>query len=195
MASFCNDTYTDSGLCHENCDTKPSTESSPAVVADCVKEFVEIPVFPNGTAIIDQSDFSLISQFQWRTFQREKITYAVTGRATLMHRLILGAEKGDGQRIDHKSGNGLDCRRDNLRFATQSQNRANSRKHIAGASKFKGVMASHSGKWRVYCGPRDNRSYLGQFIDEIEAALAYDRKAVEVYGEFACLNFPDRRPA
>ena len=37
--------------------------------------------------------------------------------------------------------------------------------------------------------------YLGQFDSEVEAARAYDCKAVEVFGEFARPNFPDEWPA
>ena len=34
---------------------------------------------------------------------------------------------------------------------------------------------------------------MGTFDDEIEAARAYDRKAIEVFGEYAWLNFPEER--
>lgn len=32
--------------------------------------------------------------------------------------------------------------------------------------------------------------YCGVFKDELEAAKAYDKKAIELYGEFANLNIP-----
>lgn len=34
-------------------------------------------------------------------------------------------------------------------------------------------------------------SYLGYFTDEVEAAKAYDKKAYELHGDKAILNFPE----
>ena len=36
-----------------------------------------------------------------------------------------------------------------------------------------------------------NSSLSGSFDDEVEAAKAYDRKAHELFKDFAYLNFPD----
>lgn len=46
-------------------------------------------------------------------------------------------------------------------------------------------------KWQS-CFYHDNQSiFLGRFNTEIEAALAYDKKALEVLGKLADLNFPE----
>ncbi len=44
-----------------------------------------------------------------------------------------------------------------------------------------------NGEW-IQCSGK--YVYLGLFDNEMEAALAYDRKAEELFGEFAYLNFP-----
>jgi hypothetical protein len=57
-------------------------------------------------------------------------------------------------------------------------------------SRFKGVCWS-KGRWKAGI-QKDKQAYkLGYFEDEIAAAQAYDEKAIELYGEFARINFPD----
>jgi len=57
------------------------------------------------------------------------------------------------------------------------------------------LPASELDKWfaRVACG--DKRVYLSAFDDEVEAARARDRAAIERHGEFASLHFPEERDA
>lgn len=92
---------------------------------------------------------------------------------------------------DHISGDGLDNRRENLRRATKSQQLANQRKRRLQrlTSRYKGVSWCH-GRWQVMCGPHTAGRYLGRFSDEEAAARAYDRRALELWGEYARTNFP-----
>jgi len=36
------------------------------------------------------------------------------------------------------------------------------------------------------------RMHIGIFDNQMEAAMAYDDKAIELFGEFACVNLPER---
>ena len=125
-------------------------------------------------------------------------------RWVAMHRMILGEPEDQG--IDHKNGNGLDNRRCNLRLSGQSGNTANAskgsfssarRKTLIYSSQFRGVSraASKINPWRVLVEKDGVRRFSQNFPTEIEAAIAYDRAASEVHGEFARLNFPDGEPA
>lgn len=60
------------------------------------------------------------------------------------------------------------------------------------SSNYRGVYwHKNSNSWRVNICKDYKTIHLGYYSDEISAALAYDIKAKELYGEFAKLNFPD----
>lgn len=60
-------------------------------------------------------------------------------------------------------------------------------------SEFKGVSWSKQGKkWVAMIHGGGTARYLGLYVREEEAALAYDRAARDRFGEHARLNFPDR---
>lgn len=113
-----------------------------------------------------------------------------------MHRLILGL--APGQVGDHRNGNGLDNRRENLRMATYSQNNQNARPSSKKASPFKGVSIRcnrfggryKARPWAAEIHVDGRKIGLGSFPDEVSAAKAYDVAAREHFGEFAKLNFP-----
>jgi hypothetical protein len=97
-----------------------------------------------------------------------------------------------GQLVDHINGNGLDCRRENLRLCTAKEN-AHNRKPWAKAkiSKFKGVTRYHPRRpgWDAQICSDGKVLYLGHFATEEEAARAYDSAARDAFGDFALLNF------
>jgi hypothetical protein len=156
---------------------------------------VEIPV-GEYMALADEADAELVGRYQWRPgFAKSGDVYAYTiidTKVVYMHRLLIGTPAD--MHTDHRNGNTLDNRRSNLRPATRSQNGANAAKQDryagkATSSRFKGVSLSH-GRWQATVRlPGGRNKYLGRFDDEIEAALAYDAAAREVFGEFARPNF------
>ncbi|HEY1248826.1 MAG TPA: HNH endonuclease [Nitrososphaera sp.] len=151
---------------------------------------VEIPLTQGKVAFVDDDDLDLVDGYKWYAQRTaEGRWYAATmirGYVVLMHRLLMNAQ--DGIEVDHINGNTLDNRRENMRFATRSQNMQNARKRKGTTSKYKGVSWQR-GKWIVQIQINGKCSYLGRYSDEEEAARVYDEAAKEAFGEFASLNF------
>lgn len=134
-----------------------------------------------------------ISEMKWQTRLDGHTTYAGTKTADgvylALHRAVMSARRG--QIIDHKDGDGLNNVRQNLRFATVSQNSQNMSKCVTKASsRYKGVSARQGGKFIAYIKINRKLIHLGTFKSEVDAAMAYDVKAIEYFGEFAKPNFP-----
>lgn len=153
--------------------------------------------------LLNDEDWPLIADHVWRVAkgsQRQKyVLYAMAavprndgslcGRGyprhttIRMHRLIMRA--GPGEQIDHKDGNGLNNQRANLRFATPAGNSVN--RSGWARTGYKGV-GDQCGKFQAHIRHNDKKIHLGTFRTAEEAALAYNVKAVELFGEFARLN-------
>ncbi|MGB7583176.1 MAG: AP2/ERF family transcription factor [Sedimentisphaerales bacterium] len=96
-----------------------------------------------------------------------------------------------GTLVDHQNSDKLDNRRANLRLATNSQNQCNRRKTKNTSSQYKGVcLCPEKTHWYANIKHKGKKIWLGSFTSEIEAALAYDKAALEYHREFARLNFP-----
>ena len=162
--------------------------------------FRKIPLTQGKFAIVDPEDYQELSKYNWYAVRSPRGFYAVrtvfTKKARVvrktvgMHRVILNAP--EGKFIDHINHNGLDNRKSNLRICTIQQNIWNMRKQKSNcASKYKGVTwRKDIDKWqaRVVCGGKVFS--CGHFEDEKAAAAAYDKKAKELFGEFAAPNLP-----
>jgi len=99
-------------------------------------------------------------------------------------------------KVDHEDHNGLNCQRYNLRVATNAQNNMNQKKRSDGlSSKFKGVCwHKRYVKFQADIRLNGKSKFLGMFVSELDAALAYDAAAREHFGEFALCNFPPKKP-
>jgi hypothetical protein len=143
--------------------------------------------------LVDIEDIPLLSKYKWTIKKCGSSLYyahAHTGTTTVtMHRIVMNNPDGI---IDHIDGNCLDNRKTNLRVVTYSQNRRNSAKQINTKCKYRGVYERNDyfGKYRAQIRFEGKIINLGTFVCPKEAAMAYDKKAREVYGDFATTNFP-----
>jgi hypothetical protein len=172
----------------------------PTVVIDDQTATVEIQLSGDRVAIVDWDDYHLVKGHRWYAKSSRGTFYVYMtkydsstqrSRSVWMHKLLLP----NAPRVDHKNGNGLDNRRSNLRPCTHAQNMANRRKQVKTRSKFKGVTRASGtssspdwNKWRARININKKSVFLGYYDTELEAALAYNKAAVEHFGEFANLN-------
>lgn len=139
---------------------------------------------------VDGEDFDKIRDYTWGVSKHDNILYAYTkikGKFVHMHRLLLDFPKSP---VDHKNGVSLDNRRENLRVCTASENGMNQKKQKRNTSSiYKGVYF-HKERQKFISRIKHNQKtiYLGDFKNEHAAGEAYNKKAKELFGEFASLN-------
>jgi len=107
------------------------------------------------------------------------------GYKLYLHRMVADANKG--VIVDHKNGDKLDARRENLRVATKSQNAANVGRLSTNRTGLKGV-SKQANRFRAFVHKGGKTIYLGSFDTKEEAACKYDREAKKLFGEFAKTN-------
>ncbi len=147
-------------------------------------------------ALVDDEDYGWLSQYNWSASKGNSgLWYARRGGSVnkrkyqvYMHRQIMGCEEKD--KIDHVDGNGLNNQRSNLRPATHKQNVSSQKKQTRPtSSRYKGVRwRPAERKWAAAIKHNGKTIYLGLFILEASAAVAYNAAALTLFGEFARLN-------
>ena len=150
-----------------------------------------IPLGHGVFAIVDAADYEWLSQYKWSLYGPGYAARHAHGTTIYMHREIMQAPPG--MDVDHINGSRSDNRRSNLRVCTRPQNLRNAGKRPGCLSQYKGVAVDR--RYNNRCFARiwfEGRTIaLGYFNDEVEAALAYDRAALKLFGEYAWLNFPE----
>ena len=170
---------------------------TPTEIADALDEGAKLlPLSKDKFALVDAEDFDRLNKFKWHVSKSSRTFYASRNKSRktcrkemYMHRLIINVTPG--MFVDHIDHNGLNNRRSNLRLCTPQQNARNHRPQLRRSSKYKGVSWRKDGKvFRALIWYNKKSVHLGYFKSEIDAAKAYDKKAKELFGEFAYLNFP-----
>ena len=151
--------------------------------------------------LVCDSDYELFKHMKWnvdyrgyaRAYKGQKKDNGKWYTKTLhMHRMFYKSDNNTV--IDHINRNRLDNRRCNLRLVSKSQNALNSDRLNRWKSGLYGVTIrprKNKIKWVAAITYKDESLYIGIFDTKEEAARAYDKKCLELRGEFAVLNFPD----
>lgn len=151
----------------------------------------EIKLTRGKVALVDDEDFEYLNQYKWYAIDCVHTFYArrkENNRHISMHRQILGLTSSKIQG-DHKDHDGLNNQKNNLRIANHSQNQANRKSFKNSSSKYIGVCWKKAAKkWQAAIYQNGSNKHLGSFINESEAAIAYNEAAKIIHGEFANLN-------
>lgn len=154
-------------------------------------DFREIIASNGQIIIVDPDDYENLVKYNWhvKTNGYAVMNYGGSLRLQkLMHRVILNLTD-KSIFADHINRNKLDNRKINLRTANHKQNGANRSAQKGGTSKYLGVSwFKRDKKWISHIKINGKNKHLGVFLNEEEAAMAYNKAAAQQYGEYANLN-------
>ena len=152
-----------------------------------------IPIIPIKNKDKEIVGYTLVDKDRWHELIKLPLHYGhknypmvyVNSTNMFLHKYILHVN--DSKYVDHINHNKLDNRISNLREATGSQNSHSKKKKEDASSQYNGVSRKNN-KWSAYISKDGKKTHIGLYENELEAAEAYNKKAIELYGDFAKLN-------
>jgi len=153
---------------------------------------------PGMYALVDDDIYPALANFNFNANWNKTSGWIVGWKANTenekiytipLWRFILKADIRKPRCI-FKNRNTLDFRKDNLLLVTKSHFNAWMGK-MSGretTSKYKGVSITPEGKWKVTVQNMYKTYNVGVFDNEEDAALAYNKKAIELWGEYVYQN-------
>ncbi len=153
--------------------------------------------------LVDDDLLAVLSQTIWHINDRGYVIWSVMrdGKKTTirMHQTVYELKHGpipEGLDVDHVDRNRRNNQDSNLRLTTRSQNLLNKNREYPNQTGYIGVICrtdvSNPGtRYRAYVNHNGKTVWCGQFQTPEEAARAHDRRAIELQGKFAHLNFPN----
>jgi uncharacterized protein YegP (UPF0339 family) len=160
----------------------------------------EIPLTQGQVALVDVEDYEWLSRYSWCAAWNEHMSsfYAIRsvkltpGRkgknyTMRMHREIMGLERGDPRKVDHREpSQTLDNRRFNLRIASNSQNMMNTRIYANNTTGFKGIyLVKSTGLFGAEISANNKTHFLGFYPTAEEANFVRLTKMAVLHGQFS----------
>lgn len=157
-------------------------------------EYLELNTYKDITFLIDKEDYDKIKDYRWYVYKKRKDSgYYVCSDKMInnirikinLHRYLMNCVRNDGLIVDHKNGNTLDNRKNNLRIATREQNQRNCKTQKNCLSGRKGVRKHKlCDKWQARITVSNKEIYLGLFDTFEEACNARSFAEDKYFGEF-----------
>ena len=155
------------------------------------KHFEELSKY---TWMIDANGYAITSIYVMsRKESRE--TGLARKKSIKMHRLVYELENGvklnTDQHIDHVNQDKIDNTIENLRVSELGSgiNQINVGLRADNTSGYKGVIyREKTGKWEAKISYKEKRIWLGAYKNKEMAAIKYNEKALELFGDACYLN-------
>lgn len=150
-----------------------------------------VGVLPSGDRfIVDAEDIPLVNKYWW--YKKSDADYILrnekkNGKIThpRLHRYLIGLTDDDVV-VDHINRNPLDCRKSNMRIATQTQNCLNKSMRSNNHSGYIGVSFSESyGLYEAKIMLAGNTILIGRSENPVECAQEYNCAALFLFRSFA----------
>lgn len=164
----------------------------------------QIKLTQNKVAFVDADIYKLLEDVPFHAAHSKGKYYARSNRTllegkprTYLHWIVLAPSFHKSFQIHFKDGNTLNCQRDNLEYIEKSVNTqatSKKQKQRKKSSKYLGVSKDcdidrlRTKRWSAIIKHNGKVYRLGRFLTEIEAAEAYNKKAIELFGLSAKLN-------
>ncbi len=140
---------------------------------------------------VSAQDYPLVQPYRWFVVQQGRCKYAAANRkrgdCVPMHRMLMRESLTLLLEVDHRDGDGLNNRRNNLRMATRLENTRNTTCSWSNTG-YKGVHKNARGRYVARIGLESKQIHIGVFSKARDAAIAYNEQALLLYGDFAALN-------
>lgn len=143
-------------------------------------------------AIINTDQLEKVKQYKWYL---NGSGYAETNlddnKKLTLHRFLMNAP--DDMYVDHKNRRRLDCRLQNLRLCTKTENNRNVSIKKHSKSQIRGVYQDNYNKWIAYININHKKIHLGYFENVEDAIKAREEAEIEYYKDFAPCNWKEEK--
>lgn len=146
--------------------------------------------------LFDKEDYDLLSQYVFKIdthgyVQCRKLN--TKDKWIMVHRLIMNCP--DDKEVDHVFGTKHDNRKSQLRICTHLQNQRNksTKKKYLGVYKNNFAVFGSISNYYAQIKINGKNKHVANCNTEIEAAIAYNKAALQYYGEFANLNIIENK--